>query len=108
MRDISPLLSDAYFRRLLAEPNRVIDSYFGFTSAREKSQATPFCFLGMPFHLLMNAGMDTIPDAAVHFRMAVRSARLLVVGRKDRVLELKPENSWDTSHCEASNRGVFA
>ncbi len=40
--------------------------------------------------LLLNAGMDEIPEANVQMRFATRQARLLAIGQDDRVLELQP------------------
>ena len=43
--------------------------------------------------VLLNAGMDEIPEATVHVRLAARHARLLTIGQKERALEVQPEAS---------------
>ncbi len=41
--------------------------------------------------MLLNAGMDEIPEATIHLRFKAADARLLTVGHEDRALELQPE-----------------
>jgi hypothetical protein len=41
--------------------------------------------------MLLNAGMDAIPEATVHLRLPVLQARLLVIGRDERTLDIQPE-----------------
>ncbi|MHB1296873.1 MAG: hypothetical protein ACYC4R_18015 [Anaerolineae bacterium] len=41
--------------------------------------------------MLVNAGLDAIPEATVHVRLPVRRARLLMRGREERTLDMQPE-----------------
>jgi hypothetical protein len=41
--------------------------------------------------MLLNAGMDFIPEATVHVRLPVPQARLLVIGRDECTLDIQPE-----------------
>lgn len=41
--------------------------------------------------VLLNAGMDEIPEATVHLRLPARHARLLAIGQDERVLEVQPQ-----------------
>ena len=41
--------------------------------------------------MLLNAGMDAIPEATVHVRLPVPQTRLLVIGRDECTLDIQPE-----------------
>lgn len=41
--------------------------------------------------MLLNAGMDAIPEATVHLRFAASEIRLLTIGRKTRTVPVEPE-----------------
>lgn len=41
--------------------------------------------------MLMNAGLDAIPEATVHIRLLVRQVRLLTIGQDERTLDVQPE-----------------
>jgi hypothetical protein len=41
--------------------------------------------------MLINAGMDAIPEATVHIRLPLPQARLLAVGQVERPLDIQPE-----------------
>ncbi len=41
--------------------------------------------------MLLNAGMDYIPEATVHVRLPTLQARLLAIGRDERTIKLQPE-----------------
>lgn len=41
--------------------------------------------------MLLNAGMDFIPEATVHVRLPVLQARLLAIGRDECTFNIQPE-----------------
>ena len=41
--------------------------------------------------LLLNAGLDFVPEATVHLRLPIRHVRLLTIGRRSRTLPAEPE-----------------